>query len=91
LACFSSGFSFQVQTIEPKFFKDCNFFVKENILTRNRFGRCTLFVYDEQDDFLVDGINKINLQKYFYCSTARSSEHMCGVMGKKFQPKNGKV
>jgi len=82
LACFSSGFS-----VDPKFCKNCKFFVKENIFTPDNLGKCSAFVYEEQDNFLVDGINKKKISSYYYCSTARNSEHMCGVEGKKFEPK----
>lgn len=86
LMCFSSGFSFQVQPAEPKLCKNCKFFVKENFFTANKFGKCTLFNYEETKYFLVDGIPEKNLENYHYCSTARNYEHMCGAEGKKFEP-----
>lgn len=81
LACFSSGFS-----IEPKLCKNCKFFVKDNFFTSNQYGRCSAFVYENQDNFLVDGIHKKKITNFFYCSTARKYDDMCGVEGKKFEP-----
>jgi hypothetical protein len=89
LACFSSGFSLPSQPkqpIEPKLCKNCKFFVKENFFTANKFGKCTLFNYEETKYFLVDGIYEKNLENYHYCSTARNYEHMCGAEGKKYEP-----
>ena len=87
LACFSSGFSImERQPIEPKLCKNCKFFVKENFFTSNQYGRCSAFVYEQQDNFLVDGIHKKKITNYFYCSTARNFDNMCGVEGKKFEP-----
>ena len=87
LACFSSGFSVPMIPTEPKLCKNCKFFVKESIFTSNKFGQCTLFNYEETKYFLVDGIPEKKLENYYYCSTARNSDRMCGVEGKKFEPK----
>ena len=65
------------------------------------YEKCTFFEKPEEREYikqkendhlqyLVTGI-KIDRpeppKEYFYCETARSSEFMCGLEGKKFEPK----
>lgn len=71
--------------IEPKLCKNCKFFTKQTILTPNQFGKCMLFTQNKESDFLVDGIHRINITKYCYCSTARNYDYMCGKDGKSFE------
>lgn len=44
-------------------------------------GKCRFFSYKEDDD-LVTG--KVQETQYRYCSTARSSERLCGKKGKQY-------
>ena len=76
---------FSSNPIKPKFCRDCKFFTK-GFLTSNKFGKCSLFPEEADEDednrfFLVDGINRNNKQLYF-CSTARQDfKNMCGPEG----------
>ena len=42
-------------------------------------GKCALFSYKEEDDLVTGKVQEI---QYRYCSTARSSERLCGKKGK---------
>jgi hypothetical protein len=50
------------------------------------YGKCTLFhKHDHIDNYLVNG--KINDIEYYYCSTARKYDFMCGKEGKFYEKK----
>ena len=66
---------------EEKFCKDCKFFKKE-FFTETKFGHCSRFPFQQTDNYLVDGYKDESPINYYYCSTARSSDHMCGKEGK---------
>jgi hypothetical protein len=73
---------FSSNPIKPKFCRDCKFFTKD-FLTSNKYGKCSLFPKDEDEDnkvFLVDGIKRNN-NKLYFCSTARACKEMCGPDG----------
>ena len=81
---------FLARQIKPKFCVDCKHF-KKNSFNTNKYGQCTLFVIEEQDDyFLVDGNTNDNNIKYHYCRIARKFDNMCGEEGKFFEKKNKK-
>ena len=78
----------------PKFCINCKFFTK-SLNSEFKYGKCALFptikykeVYAlfplEKHDlqYLVCGIRNTD---YFYCSTARSCDKMCGIEGKKYE------
>jgi hypothetical protein len=72
---------FSSNPIKPKFCRDCKFFTKD-FFTINKFGKCSLFPKDEDEDntyFLVDGIKPT--KKLYFCSTARVYKDMCGPEG----------
>jgi len=69
-----------------KFCKDCKFF-KNDFLPQTKFGHCTHFPYQPSDYYLVDGVEDTSPSSYYYCTTARSSERMCGPKGKYFESK----
>jgi hypothetical protein len=70
-----------------KFCKDCKFF-KKDFSAETKFGHCSHFPIQEQDNyFLVDGFKHTSPTSYHYCATARSSERMCGPEGKYFESK----
>ena len=72
---------------KPNLCIDCKFFTKE-FLKDNKFGKCTFFPIEKSStDYLVDGTRGFEPTEYFYCSTARSSERMCGEEGKHFEKK----
>ena len=72
---------------DPKLCINCKFFVKENVFTLDEFSKCSKFSYIEDDYFFVNGVKQPEKRKYYYCSTARNFDHMCGIEGKKFEEK----
>jgi hypothetical protein len=74
---------FSLTEIAPKLCINCKFF-RNNFLTDNKFGRCYLFPTEEKRDinYYVTGIEK-NVE-FYYCSTARNYDDMCGKEGKKY-------
>lgn len=72
---------------EPqKLCMNCKHF-KKSFLQENRFGKCSLFPRETNgNDYLVDGTK--SKMDYYYCSTARISEDMCGLDGYFFAKKN---
>ena len=70
-----------VHTPEEKFCKNCKFF-KKDFFTETKFGHCSRFPFQQTDNYLVDGYKDESPINYYYCSTARSSDHMCGKEGK---------
>jgi len=61
---------------------------KNELFISNAFGKCKLFPREtNSNDYLVDGIQKTPNTDYFYCSTARMSEGMCGEKGRLFVKK----
>jgi len=79
--------------------KNCKFFIKyDNDII---YSKCLMFPkmnpqneYNKRQNLitlLVTGHYpplKVEELEYFYCSTARDSEDMCGKNGKKFRPNN---
>jgi hypothetical protein len=52
-------------------------------MTDNIYGKCFLFRKTERNiNYFVNGIDK-NID-YYYCSTARNRDDMCGKEGKKY-------
>ena len=68
-----------------KICKDCKFFIK-HFLSEPKFGHCSKFPTEPTDTYLVDGISSLQTG-YYYCSTARFSQKMCGREGKYFEIK----
>ena len=78
---------------------NCRYFISQNHAI---YGKCLLFPkkyenvneYKKQRElieFLVTGYEKPKENKqseYYFCSTARDSENMCGKEGKLFENKN---
>ena len=67
--------------IREKFCVNCKFFRKDIDTNKNKYGQCTLFPID--NNYLVTG-NK-NSSKYYYCTTARAFDSMCGKNATKYQ------
>lgn len=60
---------------------------RKAFLQDSKFGTCALFPFTVKDDsYLVNGVVSKNAVNY-YCSTARSSDRMCGEEGKYFERK----
>ena len=74
--------------IPPKLCVNCKFFIND-FFTNNSFGKCALFTQVEKrdNDFLVDGIKRNQKPDYYYCSTVREFNDMCGEEGKFFEKK----
>jgi hypothetical protein len=73
---------FSVSQFKPKLCIDCKFY-KNNFFTNSKFGKCSLFLKEEnQHIYLVNGISEYQNIEYYYCATARNSEDMCGKEGK---------
>ncbi len=81
---------FSISQFKPKLCIDCKFY-KNNFFTNSKFGKCSLFLKDEHDDyFLVNGKNNIEYYQYsgyYYCSTSRKYDNMCGNEGKFYEEK----
>jgi len=63
---------------KPKLCINCKFF-RHNFLVHNQdpdYGKCSLFT-KKIDDNLVTGITNYN-KEYYFCSTAREFDNMCG-------------
>jgi hypothetical protein len=69
-----------------KFCKDCTFF-KKDFFTETKYGHCSHFPFEPTSNYLVDGYKDDSPASYYYCSTARSSDHMCGPEGKFYRGK----
>lgn len=69
---------------------NCRYFVKNSIFTGDEYGRCKMYLKEQDNiaEYLVTGAYK-NIEKddYYYCSTARGSEQMCGKQGKNYKKK----
>jgi hypothetical protein len=75
ISCFNS--------VKPKLCINCKYFKLNNKDTK--FGQCSFFPKEEgKINFLVNGINE---ELYYYCSTARQSNDMCGPEGQYFKKK----
>ena len=82
LLCVSS-ISLQQHT-QPKLCINCKYFISDN--ANNEFSKCSFLpTHEGKINFLVAGINQ---DKYYYCSTARDSNNMCGEDGKHYEKKN---
>lgn len=71
-----------IKSVTQKFCINCKFF-KKDFMNNNKYGRCSLFI-KENADYLVVGIEEKSFDNYYYCSTARGSEGMCGEEGKEY-------
>lgn len=69
---------------EEKFCKNCKFF-KKDFFTETKYGHCSHFPNEPTNNYLVDGYKDESPTSYFYCSTARSSDYMCGPEGKYYE------
>jgi hypothetical protein len=90
---------FSLKVIKPKLCINCKYFVKDTknnnandnyandnyVSDNNIYAKCSFFPKKENTiNFLVTGNN---MNEYYYCSTSRSSEHMCGEAGKMYKKK----
>jgi hypothetical protein len=75
---------FSLKKTTPKLCVNCKFFINDH--TRdNEYGKCSFLSREESNtNFLVTGIKNID---YYYCSTARQYESLCGKEGKNYKKK----
>jgi hypothetical protein len=84
-----------IPKVIPKICANCKFFMQD--YSSIEFSKCTFFEKIEPEDeyekkrnkihFLVSGntkIEKIKPKDYFFCSTVRDSNNMCGIEGIQF-------
>ena len=71
---------------KPNLCINCKYFINDN--GNGKFGKCSLFPKQNvNNNYLVNGINDINENEYFYCSTSRDTNSMCGEEGKYYKKK----
>ena len=85
-------------SLKYKFCNECKYFLNSNNNNNNEYAKCSFFERPESIEekikkdnqlikFLVTKQNKPLLDSipdYYYCSTARSIESMCGIDAKYF-------
>jgi hypothetical protein len=68
---------------KPKLCINCKYFIPDN--DTGKFGKCSLFPKQGgKINYLVNGIKN---DEYFYCSTSREHDNMCGEEGKYYKKK----
>ena len=73
--------------IKPKYCINCKHFIENK--KYNQFSKCSKFKkFDNENDYLIAGINPVISEKYYYCTTARNLQDMCGKQGKKYEEKD---
>jgi len=66
---------------KPKLCINCKYFITDN--NTGKFGKCSLFPKQSgKNNYLVTGINE---DEYFFCSTLRDTNGMCGEEGKYYK------
>jgi hypothetical protein len=74
-----------LEQIKPKLCINCKYFIPDTTHT-GTFSKCSFFPHKGgKINFLVNGIN--NKYDNYYCSTARSTNDMCGEEGKHYKKK----
>ena len=71
--------------IKPKLCIDCKFFRISDFSKNTKFGKCLLFPQTNDDDFVLVNGHRNNHQEYYYCSTSRKYDNMCGKEGKYYE------
>ena len=76
--------TFSIKTAKPKLCINCKHFIPDNDI--GEYGKCLLFPrVDLKIKYLVNGIDDIDINQFYYCSTARSTNDMCGIEGKLYK------
>lgn len=73
----------QSTKLKPKFCLNCKYLLRDNNDDTIN-GKCKKFPYVKNPKYLVSGDEK-NME-YFFCSTARSHENMCGTDATQYSP-----
>ena len=81
--------TFLANSLKSKLCIDCKFFIK-NALVNDNLGKCALFPRETYNpkNFLDYGIINMTSPNYYYCSTARDYNTMCGEEGNFFKKKD---
>ena len=75
------------KSMNTKFCLNCRYFL-DNSYTGIQFGKCAQFPHIIEDNsYLITGTSIYQEIDYHYCSTARSTETMCGKEGKIYKRK----
>ena len=83
ILCFL-GTTFSLHEIKPKICINCKYLISD--YRKDEFAKCSLFSKKElNNDELVNGISKNINKDYYYCSTARGFDNLCGVKGKFYE------
>jgi len=88
---------YSLKTIPLKLCINCKYFIKGNYDT-DEYSKCSFFKKKKDDDvnYLINGNQEVNFwnniltkinDEFYYCSTARSCDNMCGREGIKFEKK----
>jgi hypothetical protein len=65
----------------------CKHYTKD-FFSNSEYGKCLLFLRKkDNDNFLVNGKKYDDKPNYYYCSTARTNDDLCGKEGKFYQDK----
>jgi hypothetical protein len=68
--------------ITPKLCINCKYFISNN--NNNKISKCSLFPKEDNNNYiLVNGIHEDI--EYYYCSTSRRIDEMCGKEGKLYK------
>jgi len=72
-----------LKQVNPKFCINCKYFIPD--INTGEFGKCSFFKKKENKiHFLVTNITQ---EEYYFCSTARDANDMCGEEGKHYKKK----
>lgn len=75
---------FSLKEIIPKLCINCKFFTN-SVNIDNKYGKCSFFpIVENSVEYFVTGIDK---EDYFYCTTARDHDILCGRNGKMYVDK----
>ena len=85
LCIFLSGSSSKHLRIKPKFCINCKYLIPTTNDDSNNqlYAKCAMFPNHNSSSYLVTGKNIYD--SYYFCSTARSSDLMCGSDAKKYK------
>jgi len=90
---FFTAIVFSLKPTTSRICKNCRYFIpKVSDSGSTEYSKCMLFnttTHLSNTKYLVTGIDdgpKVHVE-YYYCSTARDFEHMCGKDGKKYKRK----
>ena len=67
-------------TPKPKLCINCKYFIT-NSKSGDEYGKCSAFPV-ENPKFLIDDV--VRNDEFYYCSTARTWNDLCGKIGKKY-------